>query len=72
MGFKFLGSGVLRSVKSSIKGVTCIWDVDCARQGFAQYLARIRCPKLSASVKMAFLVARIGAQKEPCVHLFQK
>ena len=24
------------------------------------------------SVKMAFLVARIGAQKGPCVHLFQK
>jgi len=27
---------------------------------------------LRASVKMAFLVARIGAQKKPCVHPFQK
>jgi len=27
---------------------------------------------LRASVKMAFLVARIGAQKDPCVHSFQK
>jgi len=28
--------------------------------------------QLRASVKMAFLVARISAQKDPCVHPFQK
>jgi len=51
-------------------------DVGCAHLGFAPYHEACAHPlpksPLRSSVKMAFLVARIGAQNDPCVHPFQK
>ena len=64
---------------SQLKGLSA--DVSCVHLGCrlrASGKCLIPCthplPKspLRASVKMAFLVARIGAQKDHCVHLFQK
>jgi len=64
-----------------IKGVACIWDVGCAYPEFAQYLARIHCPKdrcvhpskwpfwLRASVHNKTL-ACIPFRNGPCVHPF--
>jgi len=61
-----------------IQGVARIRGVGCTQPGLAPYPAHIRCPKLRCVllieqikiIMMAFLVARIGAQKDPCVHPF--
>jgi len=59
----------------AVRGVVCIWDVRCTHPGCAAshtLRASVAQKSLRASVKMAVLVARIGTQKDPCVHLFQK
>jgi len=53
----------LQSISKGQRGCLHIWDVGCAP---------VAQKSVAASVKMAFLVARISAPKEPCVHPFQK
>ena len=66
-GTKIFLFSLVSTPAPQVRGDVHIRDAGCAHPGFVPYLGRIRCPKVRfvlpmASVKMAFVVARIGAR----------